>query len=133
MFHVPSWKETPREIQNYLHSIWIFTLNCPRTAVLHSNTGRQEIPNKPLATEPWTKIFQPFKPTRQACTLESRIIGGFGIIGGGWGVGGGGGGWGGGGGGVDIVITINNRGVGIIGRVGQGWKNSVGSFVVLMC
>ena len=43
-------------------------------------------------------------------TPESRIIGGVGIIGG-----------------VDIVIIINNRGV------GQGWKNSVGGFLVFIC
>ena len=42
-------------------------------------------------------------------TLESRIIGGVGIIGG-----------------LDIVIIINDRGV------GQGWKNSVGGFLVLI-
>ena len=36
-------------------------------------------------------------------TLESRIIGGVGITGG-----------------LDIVIIINNRGVGTIGGVGQG-------------
>ena len=48
-------------------------------------------------------------------TLESRIIGGVGIIGG-----------------LDIVIIINNRGVGIIGG-GRGWKNSVGGFLVLIC
>ena len=43
-------------------------------------------------------------------TLESRMIGGVGIIGG-----------------LDIVIIINNRGV------GRDWKNSVGGFLVLIC
>ena len=41
--------------------------------------------------------------TNNSITLESRIIGGVGIIGGGRG------------GGLDIVIIINNRGIGIIG------------------
>ena len=45
-------------------------------------------------------------------TLESRIIGGVGIIGGG----------------LDIVIIINNRRFGIIGG-----KNSVDGFLVLIC
>ena len=45
-------------------------------------------------------------------TLGSRMIGGVGIIRGG----------------LDIVIIINNRGWG-----GQGWKNSVGGFLVLLC
>ena len=49
-------------------------------------------------------------------TLESQIIGGVGIIEG-----------------LDIVIIINNRGVGIIVGVGHGWKNSVGGFLVLIC
>ena len=40
---------------------------------------------------------------RFKCTLESRIVGGVAII------------WG-----LDIVIIINNRGVGIIGGVGRG-------------
>ena len=51
-------------------------------------------------------------------TVESRIIRGVGVIGG-----------------LDIVIIINNRGVGIIGEgggVGQGWKNSVCGFLVLI-
>ena len=58
-------------------------------------------------------------------TIESRIIGGVGIIRGG--------------GRLDIAIIINNRGVGIIvwgggGRVvGQGWINSVGGLLVLIC
>ena len=54
----------------------------------------------------------------QSSTLKSQIVGGVGIIGG-----------------FDIVIIINNggEGVGIIGRVGQGWKNSVGGFLVLIC
>ena len=43
--------------------------------------------------------------TNNSITLESRIIGGVGIIGGGKGRGGG----------LDIVIIINNRGIGIIG------------------
>ena len=37
----------------------------------------------------------------------------------------------GGGGGLDIVIAINNTGVGIIGGGGRGSKNSVGGFPVL--
>ena len=48
-------------------------------------------------------------------TLESRIIGRVGIIRG-----------------LEIVIIINNRGVGIRGWSGQGWKNSVGGFLVLI-
>ena len=52
-------------------------------------------------------------------TLESRIIGGVGIIGGG--------------GGLDIVRIINNGGIGIIGEVERGRKNSVGGFLVLIC
>ena len=52
-------------------------------------------------------------------TLESRIIGGVGIIGGREG----------GGGVVDIEIIINNRG----GGVGRGCKNSAGGFLVLIC
>ena len=55
-----------------------------------------------------------------SCTLESRIIGRVRI------------------GRLDIVIVINNRGgggegVGIIGGIGLGWKNSVGGFLVLIC
>ena len=49
-------------------------------------------------------------------TLESRIIGGVGIMGG-----------------LDIVIIINNRRFGIIGGVGLVWKNSVDGFLVLIC
>ena len=48
-------------------------------------------------------------------TLEFRIIGGVGTIGGL------------GGGGLDILIIINDR------EVGPGWKNSVGGFLVLIC
>ena len=42
-------------------------------------------------------------------------------------------GWnnGGRGGRLDIVIIINNGGVGIIRGVGRGWKNNVGGFSVL--
>ena len=45
-------------------------------------------------------------------TLKSRILAGVGIIRGE---------------GLDIVIIINNKGV------GWGWKNSVGGFLVLIC
>ena len=37
-----------------------------------------------------------------------------------------------GGEGLDIVIAINNTGVGIIGGVGRGSKNSVGGFLALI-
>ena len=50
------------------------------------------------------------------CTLESLIIGGVGIIGG-----------------LDIVIIINNRGEWNNRGDGQGGKNSVGGFLVLIC
>ena len=53
--------------------------------------------------------------TNNAYTLESLIIGGVGIIRGEVG------------GKVDIVIIINNRGV------GRSWKNSAGGFLVLIC
>ena len=43
-------------------------------------------------------------------------------------------GWGGGREGLDIIIIINNKGVGIIGGgVGRGSKNSAGGFSVLIC
>ena len=49
-------------------------------------------------------------------TLESRVIGGVGIIGG-----------------LDIVRIYNNGGIGIIGEVERGRKNSVDGFLVLIC
>ena len=49
-------------------------------------------------------------------TLEFQIIGEVGIIGG-----------------LDIVIIVNNRGVGLIWGVGRGGKNSLGGFLVLIC
>ena len=49
-------------------------------------------------------------------TLESRVVGGVGIIGG-----------------LDIVRIYNNGGIGIIGEVEQGRKNSVDGFLVLIC
>ena len=38
-------------------------------------------------------------------------------------------------GGLDIIIIINNKGIGIIGGggVGRGSKNSAGGFSVLIC
>ena len=54
----------------------------------------------------------------ESFTLESRIIGGVGIIGG-----------------LEIAIIFNNNrgGGGGWGVVGRGWKNSVGGLLVLIC